>query len=139
MIILDTNVLSELFRPEPDPNVLKWLTVIGDDVATTSITAAELLAGVRRMSEGRRKRELGSRITLTLDPYMAAGLILPFDYLAAQQYADVLVLRERAGLPISAPDAQIAAICRTHRGICATRNTKDFAHTGVEILNPWLT
>lgn len=63
--------------------------------------------------------------------------MLPFDDVAADRYADVLVARVRAGAPISTADAQIAAICLTHEATCATRNVKDFQHTGVELVDPW--
>ena len=70
------------------------------------------------------------------EPRMA---ILPFDDRAAEQYADVLVAREQAGLPIHTGDAQIAAICRAYGATCATRNSKDFTGTGVELVDPWAT
>ena len=63
--------------------------------------------------------------------------MLPFDDVAADRYADVLVARESAGAPISTAAAQIAAICLAHGATCATRNVKDFAHTGVEVVDPW--
>jgi len=63
--------------------------------------------------------------------------MLPFDDSCAAAYAEILYERERAGLPIATADAQIAAICRTHGAVCATRNTKDFVRTGVELIDPW--
>jgi len=139
VIILDTNVISEIFRPSPEARVLAWLTALTDDVAITSITLAELLAGVRRLPGGRRKESLAERIDAALDPYLGSRAVLPFDDLAADRYADVLAAREVAGLPISTVDAQIAAICLVHGAICATRNIKDFAHTGIELIDPWKT
>ena len=137
MIVLDTNVVSELFRSSPDRNVVEWLTSLTGDVAITSITLAELLAGVRRLPDGRRKEELARRVAAAVEPYRGSRSVLPFDDLAADRYADVLAARERAGAPISTADAQIAAICLARDSICATRNVKDFAHTGVEVLDPW--
>lgn len=137
MIILDTNVISEIFRPSPEPRVVNWLSSLSGDVAITSVTLAELLAGIRRLPDGRRKVTLARRIDAALEPYLGSSAVLPFDDMAAVHYAEVLLSRERAGAPISTADAQIAAICLTHGAICATRNTKDFAHTGVELIDPW--
>lgn len=137
MIVLDTNVISEIFRPQPDPRVLTWLESLTDDVAITTITLAELLAGVRRLPDGRRKTELEVALGAALQPYRNTRALLVFDDAAAEEYAEVLLARELAGLPISMADAQIAAICRANDSICATRNEKDFISTGVEVVNPW--
>lgn len=137
MIVLDTNVISEIFRSLPEPRVVDWLASLEADVAMTSVTLAELLAGVRRLPNGRRRDELTMRIDMALAPYRGGRAVLPFDDAAADRYADVLVSRESAGLPISTADAQIAAICLAHGATCATRNVKDFQHTGVELVNPW--
>jgi predicted nucleic acid-binding protein len=137
MIVLDTNVISEVFRPMPHPRVVAWLEALTDDVAITAITLAELLAGVRRLPRGRRKRELEAALGVALEPYRNTRSLLAFDDAAAGEYVEVLFAREQAGLPISTSDAQIAAICRVTGAICATRNEKDFAMTGVRILNPW--
>lgn len=137
MIVLDTNVISEIVRPQPDARVLSWLESLTDDVAITTITLAELLAGVRRLPEGRRKVELESALDDVLHLYRESPALLGFDDSSARAYAQIFVDREQAGLPISMADAQIAAICRSNDAICATRNTKDFRHTGVELINPW--
>ncbi|MDN3311015.1 type II toxin-antitoxin system VapC family toxin [Microbacterium oryzae] len=137
MIVLDTNVVSELFRASPDSRVISWLSTVADDVAITSITLAELLAGVRALPDGRRKAALQVAIHEAMLPYRQTDAVLPFDDRAAEQYAEVLELRRQAGLPTSTADAQIAAICRAKGAVCATRNTKDFVEAGVELLNPW--
>lgn len=137
MIVLDTNVISEIFRPSPEARVVDWLASLTGDVVITSVTLAELLAGLRRLPDGRRKEELTKRVGAALEPYRGSRSVLPFDDLAADRYADVLVARESAGAPISAADAQIAAICLAHGATCATRNIKDFAHTGVKLVDPW--
>ncbi|WBB64020.1 type II toxin-antitoxin system VapC family toxin [Streptomyces sp. WMMC500] len=137
MIVLDTNVISEIFRPQPDASVVAWLESLTGDVAITAVTLAELLAGVRRLPDGRRKRVLSTRIATAVEPYRDDHSVLSFDAGAAERYADILVAREVAGLPISTADAQIASICLAHDATCATRNLKDFAHTGVELLDPW--
>lgn len=137
MIVLDTNVISEVFRPSPDRRVARWLASLTGDVAITSVTLAELLAGVRRLPNGKRKDELANGIDAALEPYRGSRAILPFDDGAAERFADVLMARESVGAPISTADAQIAAICLVHDASCATRNAKDFAHTGVDVVNPW--
>lgn len=137
MIVLDTNVISETFRPQPDASVVAWLESLTGDVAITAVTLAELLAGVRRLPDGRRKSGLYARIEAAVEPYRGDGSVLPFDEACAGHYADILVARDVAGWPISTADAQIAAICRAHNATCATRNLKDFAHAGVELVNPW--
>lgn len=137
MIILHTNVISEIFRPSPEPRVVEWLASLRGEVAITSITLAELVAGVRRMPNRRRKAELTVGIEAAVEPYRGSRSVLPFDEAAADRYADVLVARESAGAPISTADAQIAAICLAHGAACATRNVRDFAHTGVDLIDPW--
>src|SRR5690625_1549500 len=137
VIILDTNVISEIFRRAPEPRVVDWLASLAGDVAITSITLAELLAGVRRLPDGRRRDELARRVDAALVPYRGSRAVLPFDDVAADRYADVLVARENTGAPISTADAQIAAICLAHGATCATRNVKDCQHTGVELVDPW--
>ena len=137
MIVLDTNVISEVFRPHPDAGVVAWLESLTGDVAITAVTLAELLAGVRRLPDGRRKNALSEAIHAAIEPYRRDGAVLAFDDLAAAQYAEVVASREAAGLPISMADAQIAAICRARDARCATRNTKDFVDTGVELIDPW--
>lgn len=137
MIVLDTNVISEIFRPSPEPRVVEWLVTLTGDVAITSITLAELLAGVRRLPNGQRKDELAQRIDEAVAPYRGSRSVLAFDDDAAERYAEVLASREAAGAPVSTADAQIAAICLANGATCATRNVKDFQHTGVELVDPW--
>lgn len=96
MIVLDTNVISEIFRPEPEGRVIAWIEGLTGDVAITAVTLAELLAGVRRLPEGRRRSALTGKIGAALEPYRETKAILPFDDRAAEQYADVLVAREQA-------------------------------------------
>ena len=137
MIVLDTNVISEVFKPSPDPGVVAWLESLTGEVATTAITLAELLAGVGRLPDGRRKSALKLQIDAALQPYRATQAVLTFDEEAASHYAEIVVAREAAGNPIALADAQIAAICRSHAATCATRNTKDFVGTGIDLIDPW--
>jgi toxin FitB len=138
MIVLDTNVVCELMRAEPATAVVEWADRHpADDVWLTAITLGELLYGVGRLTDGRRKTtvaaQLEAMVADDLDHRIAA-----FDELATTHYADIVVLRERLGRPISAADAQIAAICRSHDALLATRNLNDFADTGIAIANPWV-
>lgn len=137
MIILDTNVVSELMRPRPEPAVLSWLDAIVDDVVTTAITVAEIRHGIARLPHGRRRSALTAAADRTFAPL--EGHVLPFDALAALEYADAVADRERSGFPVSALDAQIAAIARDRSAALATRNVRDFAGTGVEVVDPWST
>ena len=137
MIVLDTNVISELARLTPDPGVLSWLDSLEiSDVATTTVTAAELRYGVARLPDGHRKQELTVVIRgiLTEDFH---GRVLPFDERASMRYAEIVTGRERIGRPIGVADAQIAAICRDLGAILATRNTTGFEEAGVELIDPW--
>jgi predicted nucleic acid-binding protein len=137
MIVLDTNVISELMRPNGETRVIAWADEQpAGEFYLTAVTTAELRYGVARLPDGRRKTDLADRIERSLTEDFP-GRILPFDDNAATHYAEIVTYREQRGLPISMADAQIAAICR-HRGSgLATRNTKDFAHTGVEVIDPW--
>ncbi len=137
MIILDTNVLSELMKRDPSESVLRWLdSMHAAEICTTSITAAELWFGVRRLPSGRRKALLAAGIDDMLYQDLQ-GRIEPFDMVAAGHYADIVCDQVRSGRAISAADAQIAAICTARRARLATRNVKDFVGLGVEIINPW--
>jgi toxin FitB len=136
MIILDTNVVSELMRPEPDVRVRQWVSGRrADELATTAITVAEIRHGIERLPDGQRKEGLLSAAT---DLFAAFGdLVQPFDALAAAWFDPVMVRRASLGLPIEGFDAQIAAICRARGAALATRNVKDFLETGVDIIDPW--
>lgn len=137
MILLDTNVLSELIRPDPDDGVLRWIDSLdAAALATTAITAAELLYGVARLRAGRRRDLLSEAIRGMIEDDLG-GRVEPFGATAAAHYAALVSDRERAGRPISIADAQIAAICRALGATLATRNTDDFEATGIELINPW--
>lgn len=120
MIVLDTNVVSELMRPAPDPGVTGWVDSLDVSVIwLTAVTAAELMYGVARLPNGLRRRELRAKV----DELLAEDFrdrILPFDALAATHYADIVADREHSGLLISMADGQIAAICRNWNAGLAT-------------------
>jgi predicted nucleic acid-binding protein len=139
VIILDTNVISELAKPRPDPAVLRWAD--GQALArlyATAISAAEILYGLNLLAVGTRREAL-HRAVLTVFGGLFAGRVLPFDSAAAEEYGAWAGERRRAGRPTGMGDLQIAAIARA-RGAHAivTRNTRDFDGCGVELIDPWL-
>jgi toxin FitB len=137
MLILDTNVVSELMKPAPEPAVTAWLRRQRTDcLATTAVTVAEIRYGLDRLSDGKRKAELSAKFQAVLTRALAQR-VLPFDRRATESYALLKGSRERAGRPISPFDAMIAAIARVHGAAVATRNVADFAACGVDIFDPW--
>ncbi|MGW4129289.1 PIN domain-containing protein [Amycolatopsis japonica] len=137
MIVLDTNVVSELMRQVPEDGVVRWVDKYpADEVFITSVTAAELAYGVARLPDGRRKTALATKVSELLAEDLQ-DQILPFDSVAAGYYGEIAAGREEQGLPISMADAQIAAVCRRFAACLATRNTKDFVDTGIALLDPW--
>jgi len=137
VIVLDTNVVSELMRGAPDPAVVTWLRgQSGDGLYTTTITVAEIRYGIARLPEGQRRESLHQAAHEIFAAFPRQ--VLTFDLGAANAYADVVATRESLGNPIDGFDAQIAAICRSQAATLATRNTKDFADIGIALVNPWL-
>lgn len=137
-MVLDTNVLSELMRPQPEANVMAWFDRKAKSVFfITAVTRAEILLGVELLPAGRRKEILLEAASQMFDQEFA-GRCLPFDAHAADIYAGVVGNRTRAGQPISTEDAEIAAIALTHGLPLVTRNVKDFSNiAGLVIINPW--
>lgn len=136
MIVLDTNVVSELMRLKPSPAVIAWLrTHPARNLCTTVVTVAEVRYGIARLPAGRRKDRLAEAAD---DVFLGfPEQVLAFDAAAAVAYADVVAARDRTGVPIHGFDAQIAAICRIHQAALATRNVGDFNATGIELMDPW--
>lgn len=134
MIVLDTNVISEMMRSTPDATVLAWVETVGE-LHTTAISLAEVEYGIARIPEGRRKQEIATAAQAVFDDFRE--MILPFDVRAAHRYASIVASCERSGHPISMADGQIAAICAARRATLATRNTKDFESAGIPLVNPW--
>ena len=136
MIVLDSNVLSELMRATPLRSVVTWVEAQPPaGLCTTAVSVAEIHYGIERLPAGRRRTALRRAAEDVFDAF--AAQVLPFDGAAAREYAAVVVARDRAGTPITGFDAQIAAICRSHAAVLATRNTADFTGTGVELVDPW--
>ena len=137
MIILDTNVLSELMRASPAENVVRWIAAQPESgFYITSITQAEILHGILLLPSGKRRAAIQTA-TESMFASEFDGRILAFDSAAARPYAGIAVERRRAGRPISQFDAQIAAIAHSARATIATRNVDDFEGCGVKVVNPW--
>jgi toxin FitB len=137
MIVLDTNVLSEVIRPEPSARVLSWiLSEQPFSIYTTSVSQAELLYGVELMPQGRRRLAFDTAVKKMLAEDFA-DRILPFDSDAAEAYSRIAASRRAMGRPISEGDAQIAAIAHSRGAALATRNARDFEDCGIKVLNPW--
>jgi len=136
-ILIDTNVLSELMRPASSPAVLNWLSKQpAGNLYTSSVTVAEILYGIEVLPHGQRRRELLEGAERMISKVFA-GRILVFDEPAARMFSKIAAERRRRGRPISEMDAQIAAIASLHDLSLATRNTTDFEHCGVRLVNPW--
>jgi hypothetical protein len=136
VIVADTNVVSELMRVEPSPAVRAWVLTQGHhELRITAITVGEILYGIERLPRGRRKDTLQEAAVDVFTRFTED--VLPFDAAAATVYPEIVDHRDRQGTPISGYDAQIAAICRANGASLATRNEKDFAGVGVELINPW--
>ncbi|MCY4615768.1 MAG: type II toxin-antitoxin system VapC family toxin [Chloroflexi bacterium] len=137
MIILDTNVVSELLRPVPTPRVAGWYAQqAAPEAFISAVTEAELRYGVEIMPTGRRRTDLATTIEGLLERDFA-GRILSFDSSAAKAYATIAAERRSAGRPIEPADAQIAAIARSLGASIATRDARGFEETGVDLINPW--
>ena len=136
MIVLDTNVVSELMRPLPSMSLVDWVRAHSErDLYTTSITLAEISYAIERLPEGRRKELLRTTAEDVFNAFEEH--VLPFDAKAALRYATIVSDRDHAGPPIDGFDAQIAAICRARQATLATRNLKDFQGTGIDVIDPW--
>lgn len=137
MLVLDTNVVSELFRPSPAPAVVDWyMAQFPEDLFVTAITKAESLLGIALMPAGRRRDGLGAALAAFFDDRLATP-VLPFGSAEAEHFAQIVSRRRLAGRRIGEFDAQIAAIARARGFAVVTRNVDDFEDCGVEIVNPW--
>ena len=135
MILVDTNVLSELTRPKPEPRVVAWLEVNEPSLALPAIALAELRYGIARLPDGRRRSGLLRFWQATCAQFR--GRIFSFDERSAERYGDVAADAERAGRRLNIQDGQIAAIALVHGMRVATRNVGHFEPAGVVIVNPW--
>jgi hypothetical protein len=137
MIVLDTNVLSELMKSSPHAAVVKWVSAqSATELFTTAITEAEIFFGIELLSKGKRRDHLSAAAEKLFEIDLA-GRVLGFESDAARAYSRIGAHRRGLGKPISHADAQIAAIAQVRRAKLATRNSADFRDCGVEVLNPW--
>lgn len=138
MILLDTNVVSELMRPAPDAKVLAWTRVQPmEQLATTVVTVAEIGAGLACLPSGARRRDLLERWG-RLQAEGFGARIFDLDQAAAKLYGELFARRQRAGRAAAAFDLLIAAIAHNRGFAVATRNVRDFEDCGVQIVNPWM-
>jgi hypothetical protein len=137
MIVLDTNVISELMRAAPNPSVLDFVDAQPRaSLYTVAIVQAEILAGIAQLPSGRRRTALETDAR-RLFAEEFAGRVLPFDEGAASTYADIIERRRAMGRPLEGFDGLIAAIARSAGAAVATRNALDFEGCGVQVINPW--
>jgi toxin FitB len=138
MIILDTNVISEMMRPQPASSLRSWLNAQNaETLFITSITVAELRFGVGCLPEGRRRQHLASALDAMFA--MFGDRVLAFDAAAASVYADRAVMARFAGKGLSLPDGYIAAIAASRQWLVATRDTAPYEAAAVRVVNPWTT
>ena len=137
MILIDTNVISETMRPEPDQAVVAWMNAQSwDSFFLCAPVLAELHYGIGRLAKGRRKEFLTTALD-RIENELYYGRILSFDQLAAASYGRITVKREQQGRRLAQMDALIAAIALTHGATLATRDTSGFADLGIEVVNPF--
>jgi predicted nucleic acid-binding protein len=135
LILLDTNVLSELVKPEPDAQVVRWTRRSSGALALPTIAVAEMAYGIEKLMRGRRREDLLASLRRLVIEF--ADRLFDFNLNAAWAYGRILAGARRSGRPMTLPDAAIAAIAAANGCALATRNVKDFANTGLEIVNPW--
>jgi toxin FitB len=137
MIILDTNVISELMRPKPSAQVATWVAQQpGTELFTTSITEAEIFYGIELLGRGKRREGLLAAAEGMFSEDFA-GRVFVFDSDAARVFAKIGAARRALGRPISHADAQIAALAQVRGAKLATRNVDDFEDCGIEVVDPW--
>ena len=136
MIILDTNVISEMMRPQPATPVRAWLNVqVAETLFVTSITVAELRFGIGCLPSGRRRNSLNAALEAML--LLLGDRVMAFDALAASVYADRAVMARAAGRGLPLPDGYIAAIAASRAFKVATRDIAPYEVAGVKVINPW--
>jgi len=138
MIILDTNVLSELMKPQPQPRVVTWVAKqTSTELFTTAITEAEIFYGIELLPIGKRREGLLAAAEAMFIQDLA-GLVLGFESDVARIFAKVAAHRRTLGKPISQADAQIAAITQMRGAKLATHNKEDFIDCGIDLVDPWV-
>ncbi len=137
MIILDTNVLSELMRTSPDPRVMQWVSKQREEeLFTTSVSEAEIFYGIELLAAGKRREALLTAAE-KLFTRLLMGRVLAFESGAARPFSRIVAHRRALGRPVGYADAQIASIARVSGATLATRDTDDFEDCGIQVVNPW--
>lgn len=137
MIIIDTNIISDLWRVEPNSNVLTWMDAQAiETLYLSAITVAELRYGLATMPEGKRRTIYQERLEQEVLPTFA-GRVLAFDLDTSKAYAKLMARAKAEGKAIARADGYIAATAATHGLIVATRDTSPFEASGLEVINPW--
>jgi|SRR5579863_10106486 len=137
MTILDTNVVAELMRPAPEPQVLRWFSgQASEDLHITAVSMAEILHGIEIIPAGRRRDAIRAGAE-KMFAVVFADHILTFEDRAARVFSQIASARRRQGKPMSGVDAQVAAISRVHAATLATRNPYVFEGCGLRLVNPW--
>ncbi len=137
MIVLDTNVVSELMRPDPAPAVDAWVAGRpAESLFFSAVGEAELRYGVAIMPAGRRRNRVGGEIEAMLSEDFE-GRVLPFDTRAARAYAEIAAACRAIGRPVAQADCQIGAIAQARGMAVATRNVRHFEHMGIDVIDPW--
>jgi predicted nucleic acid-binding protein len=136
MILLDTNVVSEAMKPEPQASVRHWLDAqVAETLFLSSVSIAELAFGIHALPDGRRKHNLAATLGGVLDLFGAR--ILPFDTEAARRYGELAAGARAAGRGFPTPDGYIAAIAASRGFAVASRDTAAFAAAGLVVIDPW--
>lgn len=137
MIILDTNIISEIMKLEPSDSVMSWLNKQETiKLFITTITIAEISYGLNILPKGKRRATLEEAFDNAISDAFRHQ-ILPFDESSAHMYGKMMGLKKKLGHPVSVPDGQIASIARVNDAIVATRNIRDFTDCGLELINPF--
>jgi predicted nucleic acid-binding protein len=134
--LVDTNVLSEPTKPKPSPSVEKWIDEHEADFYTSALVIAELLNGLEKLEDGKRKRALGQQLDKLIGKL--GGRILSFNVRVAREWVRLQAELRSNGRAMGWEDSIIAATARQHSLTLATHNTADFVHAGVRIFDPFV-
>lgn len=135
MILIDTNVISQLTRLQPEAVVFNWIKTNESEILLSTVSLGEMAFGIARLPDGRRKTGLRRLLGLMTDRF--SSRTLPYGVYEAQAYGDIMANAEKLGRPMSIPDGMIASSARVLKVPLATRNVKDFETTGLTLFNPW--
>jgi toxin FitB len=135
LILIDTNVISQLTRLQPEAVVYNWIETNESDILLSTVSLGEMAYGVARLPDGRRKAGLRRLLGMITDRF--SSRIMPYGFYEAQAYGGIMADAERLGRPMSIPDGMIASSARVLTVPLATRNVKDFQTTGLTLFNPW--